>query len=161
MLIGIVSDTHDHVTPYLVGLQRLRAMGAEYFIHCGDVGSEQILDLLAGFPTTFVWGNNDWDTLDLEAYAKQLQIHCAGRFASLTLDGKEIAVIHGDDETLKRKILAEQKHDYLLQGHTHVFKDVKIGKTRIINPGALHRANPKSVALLNTRTDALHRLILS
>ena len=56
-------------------------------------------------------------------------------------------------EWLKRRVLAEQKHDYLLQGHTHVRQDVRVGRTRVINPGALHRANPKTVALLNTSND--------
>ena len=160
MLIGIVSDTHDRVDPYAAALQRLQALGAEYFIHCGDVGNEQILDLLAGFRATFVWGNNDWDTQHLEGYAASLELDCGGRFASLELDGKKIAVIHGDDEKRKRALLAEQKYDYLMQGHTHVFEDVRSGKTRIINPGALYRAHPKSVALLNTKTDKLQRIIV-
>ena len=70
------------------------------------------------------------------------------------------AVIHGDDFALKRKILTDQKHDYLLQGHTHQFEDTRIGRTRIINPGALHRANPKSIVLLDTETDRLEKLIV-
>ncbi len=55
----------------------------------------------------------------------------------------------------KVRLLSEQKHDYLLQGHTHVRHDERIGKTRVINPGALHRAREKTVALLDTATDRL------
>ena len=160
MLIGILSDTHDTIEPYSTALKQLRDRGAEYYIHCGDVGSEHILDLLAGLQATFIWGNNDWDSPSREQYATDLGLNFGGRFASLQLDGKQFAVIHGDDEVLKRKLLAEQKHDYLLQGHTHLYQDTKSGKTRIINPGALYRARTKSVALLDTTTDTLQRIIV-
>jgi len=46
----------------------------------------------------------------------------------------------------------------LLQGHTHVRQDLRVSKMRIINPGALHRANPKTVALLDTSADSLEFL---
>ena len=55
-------------------------------------------------------------------------------------------------------LLSEQRHDYLLQGHTHVKQDLRVGKMRIINSGALHRANPRTVALLDTATDSLEFL---
>jgi predicted phosphodiesterase len=48
-----------------------------------------------------------------------------------------------------------QEHDYLLQGHTHVRLDECVGRTRIINPGALHRAAVKTVVTLDTRADRL------
>ena len=155
MLIGILSDTHDHAEAARAAVQVLRGRGAEYFIHCGDVGGEAVLDQLAGLPAAFVWGNNDWDRVALAKYAEKIGLNCYGSFADLSLGGKKFAVIHGDDTRLKRRLLEEQRHDYLLQGHTHVPNDVRVGKVRVINPGALHRANPKTVALLDTENDAL------
>ena len=58
-------------------------------------------------------------------------------------------MIHGDDAALKRRLILGQQHDYLLQGHTHVPHDQRIGRTRLINPGALHRARTKTVATLD------------
>ena len=110
---------------------------------------------MAGLPSAFVWGNNDWDRDDLERYAKKLGIACHGAMADLQLGGKRFAVIHGDDFSLKQRILAEQKHDYLLQGHTHIRSDQKVGKIRCINPGAMYRAAVKTVAILDTATDGL------
>ena len=158
MLIGILSDTHDRTEPMALAMQLLQARGAEYFIHCGDVGSPAVLDFLAGNKACFVWGNCDWDRIGLQRYAKSIGIDCFGAFGELELDDRKIALIHGDDPVLKRRLLSEQKHDYLLQGHTHVKQDARIGRTRIINPGALHRANPKTVALLNTSADLLEFL---
>jgi predicted phosphodiesterase len=79
----------------------------------------------------------------------------------LTLESKRIALIHGDDYRLKQKILAEQQFDYLLLGHSHVRKDERIGKTRIVNPGALHRANPRTAATLDLASDQLRFHIVS
>ena len=155
MRIGILSDTHDRAAATKAGLEMLVARGAEFFIHCGDVGSERVLDNLAGLPAAFVWGNNDFDRPELERYARKLGIACYGTFADLQLGGKRFAIMHGDDFRLRQRVLAEQGHDYLLQGHTHIRMDQRIGSIRCINPGALYRAAEKTVATLDTVTDRL------
>ena len=43
MKIGILSDTHGHLTRSLAAIECLLDAGAEMLIHCGDIGSEQIL----------------------------------------------------------------------------------------------------------------------
>ena len=161
MRIGILSDTHDRVEAMAAAMEILRRQGAEFFIHCGDVGSESVLDHLAGVPSAFVFGNTDWDRAPLARYAEKIGVACHGALADLELGGKKVAVTHGDDFKLKQRILAEQRHDYLLQGHTHVREDKRIGKVRLINPGALHRAKEKTVALLDTDADRLAFLVVA
>ena len=160
MIIGILSDTHDRVDAMAAAMALLRARGAEYFIHCGDVGSERVLDHLAGVPASFVFGNTDWDRAALARYAEKIGVAHHHPFADLDLGGKRIAVTHGDDFKLKQRILAEQRHDYLLQGHTHVRADEKIGTMRVINPGALHRAREKTVATLDTESGRVVFLVV-
>lgn len=155
MIVGILSDTHDRVDAMAAAMAVLRDAGATYFLHCGDVGSERILDHLAGRPAAFVFGNTDWDRAELKRYAQALGIECAGTLADLTLDGKRIAMTHGDDPRILQAVVAGQQHDYLFQGHTHVRHDSRVGKTRLINPGALHRAKVKTVATLDLATDRL------
>lgn len=155
MLIGSLSDTHDHVEMARAAIRILSDRGAEFFFHCGDVGGEGVIDELAGLDAAFVWGNNDWDREDLAAYATGLGIRCFGTFGELELDGKFFAVLHGDDTKLKRQVLDAQRHDFLLLGHTHVRLDERVGRVRVVNPGALYRAKPPTVALLNTATDAI------
>ena len=161
MLVGILSDTHDRVDAMAAAVKLLREAGAEFYVHCGDVGSERVIDHLAGLPAAFVFGNTDWDRAALARYAQSVGVACHGSFADLELGGKRVAVTHGDDFKLKQRLLAEQKHDYLLQGHTHVRADQRVGRTRLINPGALHRAREKTVALLDTETDRLRFLIVA
>src|SRR3954471_4134576 len=139
----------------------LRRNRAEFFIHCGDVGSERVLDHLAGVPSAFVFGNTDWDRAALARYAQSIGVACHPSLAELELGGKKFAVTHGDDFKLRQRLLAEQRHDYLLQGHTHLRADQRVGKVRVINPGALHRAREKTVALLDTDAGRLTFLTVS
>jgi putative phosphoesterase len=155
VIVGILSDTHDRVEAARAGVELLRQNGAEFYVHCGDVGSEQILDLLAGLPSAFVFGNNDWDRRGLERYAKDLNISCLGDAGALQLGGKSFQVVHGDDHRILRRAIDEQQFDYVLHGHTHLTHDERVGRTRIINPGALHRAREKTVAVLDTDRDQL------
>jgi putative phosphoesterase len=155
VIIGILSDTHDRLDNMRSAMQLLRGGGAEFYIHCGDVGGEPIIDQLAGVPAALVWGNNDWDRTPLTRYAQSLSIQVFAGLGELELGGKKFAITHGDDERIVRKITDAQQHDYLLLGHSHVRLDKRIGKVRIINPGALHRAAKKSVALLDTASDLL------
>ena len=160
MVVGILSDTHDRVDAMAAAMDLLRRGGAEFFVHCGDVGSERVLDHLAGVPSAFVFGNTDWDRAALQRYAQAIGVACHPSLAELELGGKEFAVTHGDDFKLRQRILSEQRHEYLLLGHTHVRLDQRVGRVRVINPGALHRAREKTVALLDTVTDNLTFMVV-
>jgi putative phosphoesterase len=160
MLIGVLSDTHDRVEAMAAAIELLRQREAEFFIHCGDVGSTRVLDYLAGLPSAFVWGNCDYDRLGLARYAEKLGIQCFGAYGELELGGKLMGVLHGDDPKAKEQMLSGGRFDYIVQGHTHQREDRRIGRTRLINPGALHRANPKTVALLETAADTVEFLVV-
>ena len=155
MLLGILSDTHDRYEIMGEAVRVLLARGAEYFIHCGDVCTPNLLDHLSGLASAFVWGNCDWDRMGLQRYGESIGVPCYGAFASLELGGKQVAVLHGDDRQRMEGVLKAQEHDYLFHGHTHVKRDERVGRTRIVNPGALYRATEKTVALLDTEKDLL------
>jgi uncharacterized protein len=154
MLIGIVSDTHGKSDLMRQAVSILRQRGMQFLIHCGDVGSLAVVDQMAGIPSALVWGNGDFDRYTLERYAGRLGLQCLGSFGRLELDGKRVAVMHGDDNRMKQRVLNEQKDDYLLLGHTHLRLDERVGRIHVINPGAMHRANPKTVVMLDTVADA-------
>ncbi len=160
MKIGILSDTHGRADAARLGVEVLAGRGAEMLIHCGDVGSPQVLDMLVGHRGLFVFGNCDWDRDALRRYAQIVGVMCHGALAEIEIDGKRLAVLHGDDAALKRRLLADQQHDYVLQGHTHVAEDTSFGRTRLINPGALYRANPRTVALLDTADGVLEFIVI-
>ena len=155
MIVGILSDTHGKLPATRAALQTLAAAGAEFYVHCGDVGGQGVFDLLAGLPAAFVWGNNDYDREELRDYAARLGVACHEDFADLDLGGRRVAVTHGDNPKIIRQVVAGRRHQYLLHGHTHVARDETLNGLRFVNPGALHRTPRPSVAVLDTERDAV------
>lgn len=158
MILGILSDTHGRAKIAAAAVRALRDRGAEYLIHCGDVGSRAVLDALAGGdpPAAVVWGNTDHDRHDLEVYANHLGIRHDHPVLRLTLGGKRVVVTHGDNGRALAEVFARPREtDFLLVGHTHVAADDAHNGVRVINPGALHRASVKTVATLDLKTGGL------
>jgi uncharacterized protein len=157
-ILGVLSDTHDNVASAAAGIAALQDAGAQFLIHCGDVGGARILDLLAGIPSAFVWGNCDFDRVGLKRHAAELGIQCCDDFGRLQLTGKNIAFTHGDNARLIQQAI--EQCDYVFYGHTHVAADERIGKARLINPGALHRVKVKTVALVDLEKDVVKSLVV-
>jgi len=150
-----MSDSHGRVRAVAEAIRRFDELGVEYVIHCGDVGGDGVMQLLAGRPCTFVWGNTDEPDRELLAYVEELGLPLPGEPpAVLELEGKRLAVFHGHEPNFPAA-LAHLPVDYLFHGHTHIRRDERIANKRIINPGALHRANPRTFATLETETDEL------
>lgn len=153
MLLGILSDSHGHWQPVRRAIEIFDRQAVQHIIHCGDIGGVQVLDELVGRACTLVWGNTDTPSNELLAYARGagLAVPQAGP-ARLFLDGKSLLVFHGHERGFETAC-NDGTADYVLHGHTHQARDERCGKCRIINPGALHRARPKTAATLDTVTD--------
>lgn len=160
MRLGILSDTHDRLarTRQAVGL--LRDAGAEGLVHCGDLCGPEIVAACAVLPFWFVFGNHDGDSVAaLHKAAGKHGAMCLAWGGEFVGGGKRIAVVHGHLGGDVKSLLAATP-DYLLCGHSHLREDVRVGGVRRINPGALHRAETYTVALLDTATDELRFLAL-
>jgi len=153
MLIGILSDSHGEITRTRKAMQQLADGGCTKFIHLGDVEIIEVLDELIGFDVTLVFGNCDWG-VRLHEHAVQVGIDVRDGADVISVDGKHIAFLHGHDERKYYGFL-DDGVDYLLHGHSHEKRDEMVGKTRCINPGALHRAAVYTVAVLDTCEDTL------
>ncbi|HVX84843.1 MAG TPA: YfcE family phosphodiesterase [Phycisphaerae bacterium] len=160
MLIALLSDTHDNAATTRAAIELLRPHNPDAYLHAGDLVSPEMLDLFAGLNAPFhlVLGNNEYDPAALHSRASALGMSFHKQFADLTFAGKRLALMHGHEGTLLQRLLASGDYDYLIHGHTHLRRDERRGRTRIINPGALHRARTKSVALLDPAADSLRFL---
>jgi putative phosphoesterase len=162
LILGVLSDTHGRPARTAAALRLLQRVGAEAFVHCGDVGGPQVLDELAGLRAWVLCGNMD----DASALCSTsgLTVAPPGPLR-IELDGRVLVAFHGHEMQFARWIEALDRHgvlppklgrcDYILHGHTHVPRDVRVGAVRIINPGALYRATVHTVATLDLRTDTL------
>ena len=70
---------------------------------------------------------------------------------------RAVGVAHGHMSIDIRRVLASSP-DYLLFGHAHMATDRRDGSVRRINPGALHRADSFTVALLDLEADEVRFL---
>ena len=168
MILGLLSDTHGRVERTALAIALLEQAGAEAFVHCGDVGGETVFDQFAGRRAWFVWGNTDAFDPMLERYAESLGFTPSlVAPALIEADGRTVAVYHGHEPHFHRMIRAIQSHDlaafgkltdkldYIIYGHTHRAADARVGRVRLINPGALERAQPHTVATLDLERDTL------
>ena len=76
-------------------------------------------------------------------------------FGHLEIESTTIAFVHGDDHSLLRSLENSGAYDFVFHGHTHVRAEHRMGPTRVINPGALHRARPKTFAVLDLAAKAV------
>lgn len=167
MKIGILSDTHgDHVRTGKA-IRQLLQRGVAAVCHCGDIGADRVLTELAtaclplNIPVHAVLGNVDLFEPEISSYPAGTGVRVWGRRAELELGGKRIAIIHGDDDRALQLAVSGQSFDYILTGHTHQATDLREGRTRLINPGAVHRARPPTVAVLDLANDQVDVITLA
>ncbi len=149
MRLGVVSDTHGHVDNTRVAVQMLESLCVDRVVHCGDVGSKEVVELFAPWRTDFVVGNCDHDPDRLAEVIAEAGQTCRGRFGELHLNEKRIALLHSDDRAKFLEVTENNQWDLVCYGHTHVAAINRHGRTLIVNPGALYRANPHSLAVVD------------
>lgn len=133
MRIGLISDTHDNLPLVHSAARFFRETRPERVFHLGDVMSPEVLDALEGLPLTVLLGNND-DPRELEG-------------ATLDWDGLIDGVhVHAHHGHLKPKLNREP--DLLVHGHTHRRRVERVGRTLVVNPGALYRAPTRTIAII-------------
>jgi len=94
MIVGLLSDTHDHLPLIDVAIKQLNEMNVGLLLHAGDYISpfvtENVKQLKA--PLIGVFGNNDGDRTMLNKKFAELGADIRGRFAFVLLDGMRIAL---------------------------------------------------------------------
>jgi putative phosphoesterase len=168
VILGILSDTHGFHQRTAHAITLLEQLGAEAFVHCGDIGGEAVLDELAGRRAWIVPGNVDALDPALMCYAESLGLQIADTIPlKIEIAGRAIGVYHGHEPSFSRLARAIRQGDllafagmtagldYILYGHVHKPADARVGRVRLINAGALERARPRTVATLDPAGDKL------
>lgn len=158
--MAVMSDSHGQYQTVETVLEYLQSKNINTIIHCGDIDDSETIWLFKGFTTHFVFGNCDIDRASIRQAVHGIGGTMHEPFGNLELDGKKIAFIHSDDYQLTKDIEHSGHFDFLFYGHTHEAAEHLTGPTRVINPGALHRANPKSFAILDLPEGNLQRIEL-
>jgi putative phosphoesterase len=125
------------------------SLDVETVLHCGDIGSMDVVELFRPWPTHFVFGNCDER---LDAFAAEIRDAgqtCHGLFGDITLDGTRIALLHSHERRRFRDAIDSGDYRLVCYGHTHVAALDPHGETLVVNPGAIYRASTHSVAIVD------------
>ncbi|MDY6914256.1 MAG: YfcE family phosphodiesterase [Planctomycetota bacterium] len=161
MKIGIVSDSHGKTDRLRRAVELFASRGVEAIVHCGDILSAECIELLgdATVSAYVVVGNMDRHVDSLAATAKKRGVHFGWETIELPLaNGEYLIATHGHDDKLLNELIAGGQFPYVCFGHTHRPGDKRLGRVRVINPGALRhprRPHRPTVAVLDTDTDTL------
>lgn len=148
MRIGVISDTHGHVDLAQAGVRMLQSLEVEQVLHCGDIGTPDVVRQFRQWPTHFVFGNCDYDKATLRQAIEAAGQTCCEEFGDLTIAGVRIALLHSHDHRKFREVCAAGLYGLVCYGHSHVAAIDRNGDTLVLNPGAVYRANPHSVAVV-------------
>jgi hypothetical protein len=138
MRIGVLSDTHNNIGNLLKALRLFKDEGITTLVHCGDMANVTTAKQMAGFDVIYVNGNMDDSAAAVNDALWMLNPNneTPGALFSGKLGGVKIGVTHGHLPG-KLEQLIHSRHVFVFTGHTHRRRDEIVGKTRVINPGAL------------------------
>ena len=142
MRIGVVSDSHGHVENTRQAVRMLESLEVERLLHCGDIGTPEIVELLRPWHTDYVLGNCDYDQAGLASAISQAGGTFHDQFADLEIEGVRIALLHSHDRQKFRAVTDGDDFQLVCYGHSHIASIDRHGETLVLNPGALYRANP-------------------
>jgi len=161
MRIAIFSDTHSRYATVEKALRLLQERKINVVLHCGDIEDSETVWLFQGFTAHFVFGNCDTERHSIRQAVHGIGEHVYDGYGYVELEGVKIAFTHGDDPRLLHDLEVSGAFDFLFYGHTHKAEEHRTGPTRVINPGALHRANPKSFVVLDLATREVEAVVVS
>jgi hypothetical protein len=156
MRIGVMADSHGEVLRTRRAIELLRNECCDRLIHLGDFETCEVLDELIDLPVDIVLGNCDSPSL-IGGHAARVGINNHHPAGLLDIDGSLIAFLHGDDQRQFDSFVADGV-PWLLHGHTHCRSNEIVDRTRVVNPGALHRAAIYTVAVIDVAAGSVQFL---
>jgi len=129
MVVGVVSDSHDHMPKLRAAVDALRARDAQHLLHAGDWVALFAVKVFVecGIPFTGILGNNDGERDGIG----RLTPHVHPSPHALEMGGRRIVLAH-DLGKLPEK--AREGADVVVFGHTHQVA-VEPGPPLLLNPG--------------------------
>lgn len=163
MQIAIFSDTHNDVYAVEKAIAEVRRREITHLVHCGDLTFRHILQPCQGLRIYLAYGNGDLDQQGISETLKSLNHESSsGLSQDFILDGQKFFVAHGDDTKIIRSALESGSYDWVLQGHTHRYRNESYGKTHWINPGALggKQTEEASFVIISTENGSTERIFI-
>ena len=152
MKIGLMADTHDRLEAVEKAIEFFNRERVEHVLHAGDLVSPFVAlkfkELKAKLH--YVWGNNEGDREFIRVRLGELGIEPLGCFATLELEGRKLALLHGTYQPIVDSLAQSGLYDAIVRGHTHRAEVIE-GKTLVVNPGEVcgYLTGKQTLALLD------------
>jgi len=151
MLIGLISDSHDHVSHIEQAVEVFKQREVAEVLHAGDFCSPFTIPPFEGLNLKGIFGNNDGDHYLLLSKFRAIDAEHLGSFGDLTINGRRLALYHGTDAPITAALEQCGNYDVVVTGHTHERKAGIIDGTLAVNPGTVHGfGDEATVAILDT-----------
>lgn len=153
MLIGLISDTHDHLDNIKKAVNYFRESRADVVLHSGDYCSPFTIPHFNGLKLHGIFGNNDGDHFLLMNKFSSIGAELHGDFFEGEFGGLSVVLYHGTYPGITRSLEKCGNYDVVVSGHTHAPNLENIGSTLSINPGSAHGFDADAmIATLDTDT---------
>lgn len=86
MLIGLISDTHDHIPHLKKAIEIFREKEVELVLHAGDYCSPFMIPHFEGLKLKGIFGNNDGDKYLLMQKFREIDADLEGNFMKIEAD---------------------------------------------------------------------------
>lgn len=149
MLIGVISDTHDHVERMEKAFEIVAERGVGMVCHLGDWVAPDMLDLAEklakdiAVPMKSVLGNNDREVFEIiQSGGNRWDMEIGLQKMFFTADDTRIALYHGTDANITKEIIDSDKFNAVFTGHSHQPRIETVRNTLWLNPGTVSGIKP-------------------
>ncbi len=159
--LGLIADTHNEneLTRHAVTI--FRNLDIRTVLHAGDVIRTDILNLFDGMQLYLAFGNGD-DPQLLVPRCQRLGFPTPAYQHYIVHQNSAIFLFHGYAEQVPkyRDVCCDQNVSIIIKGHTHLRENFHKNHVWVINPGALHRTEDPTIAILDTAQRQLEYISL-
>lgn len=162
MRLALISDSHDNWSALQTAVAEASRASCEALFFAGDLVNPEGVEVLAEFsgPVHMIIGNNEFEIDEIWAAAEESEnVIYHGEACDIARSGLRIFMHHYPQ--IARQKAQTGTYDLCIYGHRHTFRDDKIGKTRLLSPGAIsHRGSQPEWGILDTDTDTFTRYVI-
>ena len=136
MILGVVSDTHNHPSNVEKIIDLFNERKVDKVIHTGDITQAKTLSKFSRLncPLYGVYGNNDLQEEGLKEISEKNGFKFQDPPFLVKLGGRKIVILH-EPENIEEIISQEHSIDLIIHGHTHRYRNEEVKGIKIFNPG--------------------------
>ena len=161
MILGVVSDTHNHLSNVEKIIDIFNEKNVDKVIHTGDITQAKTLSRFSRLncPLIGVYGNNDLEEKGLKDIARQNGFNFQLPPLVTQIGDKKIAIFHEPDG-INNFLENYPEISLVLHGHTHSYQNEEFKGTRIFNPGECSgiMKGKNAIGLVDTRNMNIKRI---